>query len=227
MIAWGVSDYEKVAQRFGFAEAPPAAASDATPAVNPAAGPPLAAVPPPTEPPSVPAEPVAAPAEGQPGGVVGADPSAADPTAAEPPDGVGAAGVDPPAGGEPAEPANAGSSATEGLDTRGLVSAGDRALAQGDTAAAEAYFQAALERDPRENHAMAGLAEANLARRDAANAIEWARKAVERRPRRASYQLLLGDALALGGQTAAARQAWQRAAELDSDSPARARLERP
>jgi Flp pilus assembly protein TadD len=56
-----------------------------------------------------------------------------------------------------------------------------------------------------------------------AEAAALLRQAVERRPRRATYRIWLGDALAGSGDAAGARREWERALELD---PGNRRAER-
>ena len=65
---------------------------------------------------------------------------------------------------------------------------------------------------------MVGLARILMERGENAEASELLRGAVGRRPRRASYRVWLGDALAGAGDGGGARREWQRALELDPDN---------
>jgi Tfp pilus assembly protein PilF len=67
---------------------------------------------------------------------------------------------------------------------------------------------------------MAALARYYLATDDATLAVEWAEKAVRRRRRRASYQVLLAEAFTASGDASGARQAYRRALELDPNNRA-------
>ena len=80
--------------------------------------------------------------------------------------------------------------------------------------------------DPRNPHAVAGLAELYLARRDAARARQYAEQAVGLRRNRAVYRVLLGDALALAGDAEGARREWRRALDIEPHNrAARERLQ--
>ena len=83
---------------------------------------------------------------------------------------------------------------------------------------AEATLDRAWELDPRNPQAMAGYARLYIAKKDGARAVKWAKKAVKKRSKRASYHVLYGDALMLQGETAAARRAWRKALSLDPDN---------
>jgi Tfp pilus assembly protein PilF len=107
-----------------------------------------------------------------------------------------------------------------------LVARGHEALERRELATARAYFEAALEKERQNTHAMAGLAEVALAQRDAATAVAWAERAVALRRRRAPYRIILGDARALAGDLEGARQAWREALQIDRGSrDARRRLQ--
>ena len=99
-----------------------------------------------------------------------------------------------------------------------LVRRGEAAVAANDFATAEQMFVAVLERDRNENHSMAGLAQVYLSRHDAARALELAEGAVHRRPRRAAYRLILGDAHALAGDRDAARAQWRQALQIEPNN---------
>ncbi|MCC6875417.1 MAG: tetratricopeptide repeat protein [Sandaracinaceae bacterium] len=90
---------------------------------------------------------------------------------------------------------------------------------------AERLYRRALELDADEHHAMIGLARLLVDRHAPAEAVELARGAVRRRPRRAAYQIVLGDALRAAGNGGEARAAYERALELEPDNrQARQRL---
>ena len=96
---------------------------------------------------------------------------------------------------------------------------------QGNLDLAEATLDRAWELDPRNPQAMAGYAQLYIAKGDAERAVLWAKKAVKKRARRASYHVLYGDALQLEGDLASARKAWRKALSIDPDNrAARSRL---
>lgn len=107
-----------------------------------------------------------------------------------------------------------------------LVREANRALAAGGNGPqVEATLEAALAYDERNPRAMAALAVYHLARNEGAQALQWAQQAVRRRGRRGAYRVLLGDALRMTGDDAGAREAYQRALDLDPDDrTARRRL---
>jgi Flp pilus assembly protein TadD len=121
----------------------------------------------------------------------------------------------------PGDPADLG----EGASVDQLVSRADALREGGNLVGAERHYTRALERDPRENHAMEGMARVMIARGDGAAAIHWAEEAIARRARRSSYHVLLGDARQVAGDAEGARAAWRAALELDpEDRDARRRL---
>ena len=98
-------------------------------------------------------------------------------------------------------------------------------IRSGQLGTAEATLDRAWELDPKNPQAMAGYARLYIAKRDADNAVKWAKKAVRKRSRRAPYYVLLGDALQLQGDSNGARKAWRKALSLDPDNKtAKARL---
>ena len=98
-------------------------------------------------------------------------------------------------------------------------------IRSGNLALAEATLDRAWELDPKNPQAMAGYAKLFLVKKNGDRATKWAKKAVRKRPRRAEYHVLYGDALQLEGDTNAARKAWRKALAVDSDNKAaRARL---
>ncbi len=103
-----------------------------------------------------------------------------------------------------------------------------RALAlirSGDLARAGATLDRAWELDPKNPQAMAGYAKLYVTAKDGEGAEKWARRAVAKRPRRAQYKVLLGDAFMLQGKVVRAREAWRKALAQDPDNrAAQARL---
>jgi len=95
-----------------------------------------------------------------------------------------------------------------------LVAEGRRAVRRGDRAEAVALFEQALELDRWNPRAAAGLARVYLSAESYGEAETWVRRAIELRPRRASYQRLRAQILEAMGQTAAAEAARQDAADL-------------
>jgi len=106
---------------------------------------------------------------------------------------------------------------------RRLVTSGTALIRRGRLDRAEAAFERALEAWPEYSRALAGMARVHIKRKEGPEAVRWAERLVARVPKRAQYQLLLGDAAALSGDLTAAQAAWKRAARYGSPS-ARARL---
>ncbi|MDH3485111.1 MAG: tetratricopeptide repeat protein [Myxococcales bacterium] len=97
----------------------------------------------------------------------------------------------------------------------------------GELDRAGATLDRAWELDPKNPQAMAGYATLYVAAKDGERAAKWAERAVAKRPRRAQYKVLLGDALMLQGKVIRAREAWRKALVQDPDNrAARARLAR-
>lgn len=74
------------------------------------------------------------------------------------------------------------------------ANAGMRMLQTEDYQGAQAWFAAALRKDPRDAQATASMAKLALAKGDNKAAVEWARKATLLEPRKAEFQILLGYA---------------------------------
>lgn len=115
----------------------------------------------------------------------------------------------------PAEPAADVELDPEATNIAELLRAANRA---GSSDLAVRIYRRILELDPREHHAMIGLAAILMERGAPAEAAELLEGAVRRRPRRAHYRVLLGDALAAAGDQAGARGAWERALESEPDN---------
>lgn len=106
-----------------------------------------------------------------------------------------------------------------------LVVRANRILSAGDMRQAEVVYLEALEAEPRNPHALAGLARLHLARRAGRQALAYAERAVAVRPRRAAYRVVMGDALTQLGRRAEAQRAYREALRIDPRSrEARARL---
>lgn len=88
-------------------------------------------------------------------------------------------------------------------------------IRRGELQLAEATLDRAWELDPQNPQAMAGYATLYLASNDGDRAAKWAARAVRKRPRRAQYHILQGDALRLQGEIETARKAWRRALVLE------------
>jgi Flp pilus assembly protein TadD len=99
-----------------------------------------------------------------------------------------------------------------------LVHRALRSIRSGDLRLAEATLDRAWELDPKNPQAMAGYATLYLAAKDGDRSVKWAKKAVRKRPRRAPYHVLYGDALRLRGDVAGARKAWKKALALDPEN---------
>lgn len=90
----------------------------------------------------------------------------------------------------------------------------------GELNRAEATLDRAWELDPKNPQAMAGYATLYITAKDGDRAVKWAERAVAKRPRRAPYRVLLGDALMLRGEVRRARKAWRKALGQDPDNRA-------
>lgn len=105
--------------------------------------------------------------------------------------------------------------------SRAQVAAATHQVSRGHTllehhrlqSASDSYLRA-LEHVPGDPRALAGLARVCIALGDGAGAARWAERAVAQKANSGSYQLLLGDALALSGDADQASVAWERAARF-------------
>ena len=84
-----------------------------------------------------------------------------------------------------------------------------------DLQGAEALARRALAKDDDDHHAMEVLARALIDQDRGVEAVQFARRIVEKRKKRVPYRLLLGDALLMIGDAAGARKEWQTALELE------------
>jgi tetratricopeptide (TPR) repeat protein len=106
-----------------------------------------------------------------------------------------------------------------------LILAANKLLADDDAKGAEALMRQALAADPGDHHAMEVLVRALIDQDRGAEAVPYARKMVKRRSKRVAYRLLLGDALLMTGDEAAARREWNTALEIGpKDRQVRMRL---
>jgi hypothetical protein len=195
------------------ANAAPSAIEPKTPAPSTAA--PAVAPPPPSaaqlQPPSAAAPAVAPPpplaAQLQP-------PSAAVPSAKAPPPSAASADAIEPAEAKPdLEPGG------------GPVLNGDRLLvavrakiAADELSAAEAMARRGIARDADDHHAIEALVEVLIEETRGAEAVKYAMQIVRKRPKRASYRLLEGDARMLANDRVGAERAWREALALDPNS---------
>jgi Flp pilus assembly protein TadD len=96
--------------------------------------------------------------------------------------------------------------------------AGRRAIVRGDLEAAQASLCRAAHYNKKHPEIALDLALVLLLRRDGADALSWARRAVELDPKGSGAKDALGDALARTGHEAEARAAWLEAAGIDGSS---------
>src|SRR5690606_22337507 len=89
-------------------------------------------------------------------------------------------------------------------------STGLRLYREGDYAGAEAAFREALEHVPRDTAAMEGMARATAQQSRFAEALAWARLAVQRNPRSATAYRVLGDVWRQAGYPDEAVRAYRR-----------------
>jgi len=112
-------------------------------------------------------------------------------------------------------------------DLADLLRQGQRMLAERNPAGARPAFEQALTLDAANPHARAGLGETLLRLNEPGSALPQAQAATKLRPRRARYQVLLGDVLSAMGKLDDAQAAWRKALALDAnDSEAKQRLSR-
>jgi DNA-binding response OmpR family regulator/Flp pilus assembly protein TadD len=96
------------------------------------------------------------------------------------------------------------------------VSQAFSAVMRGDTVGAELWYCRALERDAADLEAAIGLVHFLVGRREGRTAAYWAERGLASHADSMRLKGLLGDALALAGDEASARQAWLTSAGLDA-----------
>jgi hypothetical protein len=133
----------------------------------------------------------------------------------------------PPVGAESAAPE--GAAPSEGSDdSAALLRKGQRLLIQNDAAGARAALEQAMASAQDNPHIRAALTEALLKTGDLEAAQVQAQAAIKLRPKRARYQVLLGDVLKAQGKAPEAQEAWHKALEIDAnDAEAKQRLGQP
>jgi hypothetical protein len=102
---------------------------------------------------------------------------------------------------------------------QGALLTARKKLAEDDPQGAETLMRQVLAKDPQDHHAMELLAHALMDQDRGAEALPYARKIVQRRPRRVAYRLLLGDLLLMVGDVSAARVEWQEASKIAPGDP--------
>jgi Flp pilus assembly protein TadD len=101
---------------------------------------------------------------------------------------------------------------------RHAISTGEDALEHRDPSRAELHFRRAAVLEPDNVDAALGLVRALLATRRSDAAVQWGRRAVTLAPANAAAHILLGDALAQGGDGMSAAQEWREAERLEPQS---------
>lgn len=103
----------------------------------------------------------------------------------------------------------------------------EASLKNKDVARAERFFRRAIVLDPDSMPASRGLAAALNQLGDGPAALRWAQRALAREPRDPDSHVVLGDALSLVGDKAAAEREWREANRLDpSNQAAQQRIRR-
>jgi len=87
-----------------------------------------------------------------------------------------------------------------------------------EPARAESLLREALTADPRNHRLMEALAGALLAQGRGKDAAELTAQIIQRRPKRASYRVIHGDALKAAGDEAGAKAQWEAALQVDPDN---------
>ncbi|HEX7481685.1 MAG TPA: hypothetical protein VF331_28020 [Polyangiales bacterium] len=113
-------------------------------------------------------------------------------------------------------PAAADSSAEAG-DGK-LMAAARARLNAHDVGGAETLAREALAQDRDDHHAMEVLAQALIDQRRGTEALKYAEMIVKKRPKRAAYRVIQGDAKALLGDKAGAESAWAQALTLEPNN---------
>jgi hypothetical protein len=115
---------------------------------------------------------------------------------------------------ERASPAAASIAATN-LSGEKLLQATHQRARAGDLTGAEALARAAMASDPDDHHAVEALVEVLIEETKGAEAVKYALQIVHKRPKRASYRVLEGDARLLTNDRSGAERAWREALALD------------
>jgi hypothetical protein len=142
------------------------------------------------------AQPMAAPVRAQSGSAPTAAPAASKPLA------------------EPVSPA-AASTPTTNLSGEKLLQATRQRARAGDLTGAEALARAAMASDPDDHHAVEALVEVLIEETKGPEALKYALQIVHKRPKRASYRVLEGDARLLTNDRSGAERAWREGLALD------------
>jgi predicted negative regulator of RcsB-dependent stress response len=100
---------------------------------------------------------------------------------------------------------------------REMLARAIRQLKNGDLDQAEALFRAILKQEPDEHHAMEGLVTILIKRGKGKEALPFCERMVKKRPRRAAYRVLFGDALAMAGNSRAAKEQYNEALRYSPD----------
>jgi predicted Zn-dependent protease len=202
------------------------------PPAKPAPTPPAEVAPKPASEAGQPSAPVAQPAvaASAPGAVSVALPPKAE-TAEPEPEAAKPAATKPeaskPTASKPEAPATAAAQAASAAAAENEVGGGGQAalaaarkkLADDDPQGAETLLRQVLTKYPQDHHAMELLVHALMDQDRGAEALPYARKIVQRRPRRVSYRLLLGDLLLMVGDAPAARAEWLEASTIAPGDP--------
>ncbi len=116
---------------------------------------------------------------------------------------------------QPAAPASSGSASLSNYSSLKKALEGAKDLAKkGELINAETLLRAILNKDPKDNYAMKEMAKVQLRKGNAPEAAVWCKKMIKKRPKRASYRILYGDALAKMGDNDGARRQWKEALKI-------------
>jgi hypothetical protein len=144
------------------------------------------------------------------------EPAPAEPVAAHPEPAVTHAA--------PVQPATTNEGTTSVSNLKLLQQARAKQQAD-DLPEAEALLRRALANDPDDHHSMEVLVQVLIEGERGPEALKYAEEIVRKRPKRASYRVLAGDALLLTGDKIGAQRAWREALALEpGNREARRRL---
>jgi len=156
-----------------------------------------------------------------------AEPSAADEPAPAP------ERAEPNAGDEPAAAAPPSAAAAADQESSAKATASSAKLLQlarakeqaDDLPGAEVLLRSALAKDPDDHHVMEVLVRVLISRGRGSEAVKYAEEIVHKRPKRANYRLIAGDAKLLAGDKIGAEREWREALALEpGNREARRRL---